>query len=258
MEKINNVSFEDWVCANELLFKGLHPQKVFDILGVDKSTWLETDKLWKKFGEDTDDEIALIVKRHEIEKTPMSYSFSHITQAEIEADLEANGGFRYFIEADLPQEGLTLAFLKEQDEDDWIDLIEKNIKSKIDGIETVEEELQILNEQEYLFYSVMCLEMDMSWGFLDYFNSRSKLLIKDIENHLEIIGAKKYLDLIKKAKSIYEKYKELGKDDEELEEKLSKLDDKYYKIDDYGIDEKKSLKNILLKYVKKNIKAFVI
>ncbi len=132
--------------------------------------------------------------------------------------------------------------------------------------EEVEEGVQSLNSEEYLFYSVMCLEMDMSWGFLDYFNSRPELS-KEIENHLERIGAKKYLALVKKAKPIYQQYQVLQEDDEELaedapsnnndllyelEEQLSELDDKYYRA-----EEKKSLKDFLLKYVKKNVGKFV-
>ncbi len=113
MEKINNISFEDWVCANELLSKGLHPQKIFNSLEVNKSTWLETDKKWhKKLDEiiESGDREGFFLKKYDIQKNPMSYRFSHITEEEITTDLEANGGIRYFIEEDLPEGGLTLAF----------------------------------------------------------------------------------------------------------------------------------------------------
>ncbi len=272
MEKINNISFEDWVCAKELLLRGLTPQKVYDILNIDEDIWYETDKLWEEKYVELWSELK--DKKNAI-TNPCSYSFSEITEIEIEKDLKENGGILYSSKLDmledysieLPEEGLTLEFLKEQNEDDWLDFIEKNIDNKTENIEEIAEKIKILNEQEYVFYSVNCLDLDMSWGFLDYFNSRSEKLIEDIELHLEIIGAKKYLEIVKQAKPIYQKYKVLDDEDEELEEdipsknndllydleeKLSKLDEKYYKI-----EEKKSLKEFLLKYVKKNIEKFV-
>ncbi len=113
LDNINGVSFENWVCANGLLDQGLNPQKIFDSLKLDKSTWIKTDKAWDNVYA-TDETHQLTLKKASLEENLMSHKFSHITQAEIDTDLEENGGFRYFIKADLPEEGLTLAFLKEQ------------------------------------------------------------------------------------------------------------------------------------------------
>ncbi len=267
MEKINNISFEDWVCANELLNKGLHPQKIFDVLEVNKATWLETDKKWhKKLDEiiESGDREGFFLKKYDIEKNPMSYHFTHITEEEITADLEANGGIRYFIEDDLPKSGLTLAFLKEQDDDEWIDFISRNIDTKINELHDMKDILKTINKDEYLFYSVISWEETMSWGFNDFYDFYD-WLVDDLEKHLEIIGAKKHLKIVQKANKLWKKIQEMDTDfnfDElddgdllpsnDLRIELEELNDEYYNLEDT-----KPLKDILLKYVKKNVKAFV-
>ncbi len=124
--------------------------------------------------------------------------------------------------------------------------------------------LKTINKDEYLFYSVISWEKTMSWGFNDFYDFYD-WLVDDLEKHLEIIGAKKHLKMVQKANKLWEKIREMDTDfnfDEldgedllpsnDLRIELEELNDKYYKLED-----KKPLKDILLKYVKKNVKAFV-
>ncbi len=260
MQKINNVSFEDWVCAKELLYKGLTPQKVYDILNIDKATWHETDKLWEdKYGELWSE---LNDKRQSVLVNPFSYSFAHITEMEVEEDLRENGEVLYLSEleipeiehVELPKEGLTLKFLKEQDEYEWVDLINKNIlnKIKISGHDGYD----MLNKEEYIFYSIICLiYID---EFQDYYDWHHDL-VDDIEENLAIIGAKKYVRIVEKANNVYRKVQKIIKDNQLEDDEEVFIEGNYEEFyEEFSeLDYDKPLKDILLKYVKKHLNSFV-
>ncbi len=152
-----------------------------------------------------------------------------------------------------------LKYLKEQDQDDWVDLIDENIRHKPPSK---------WSQEEKVFYPIMCWHSYMSAGFCEYYGFCGGVdSMNEIEESLKTIGADEYLKVIQQANSINKKNQDIiidmpeedcenDKLIEELTEpyydKLRNLDNKFYEL-----QEQIPLKDILLKYVKKNIEKFV-
>ncbi len=274
MRKINGIAAADWTSARELLYMGLHPQKVYDILGIDQATWIETDRLWN-------DESVVLFADEEFkaayraaQENPMSGRFAHITQEEVDRDVQENGGPLYLQYSDdlseweqdapieLPDGGLTLAFLKEHEEYEWLDLIEANIQRKLGEPEDAEELKRTLSAPEYLFRCVYALADGLNWGMADFYELHDDLA-NDLEKHLATIGAKRHLSLIRRANALYRQIQEaeegLDTEVEELPPALQALYEQLEELDDklYNLELEKPLDDILLAYVKKHRRDFV-
>ncbi len=148
-----------------------------------------------------------------------------------------------------------LKFLKENDESDWVDLIDKRLR------DTPPSEFNIEEEK---FFSIMFWHSCMCCGFIEYYQicEDSESMMKKIEESLQTIKADEYLKVIQQANLINRKIQDIYKkeyNDDDIVEDLDPYYDKLGNLDNkfYDLQEEIPLKDILLEYVKKNIDKFV-
>lgn len=257
MKTIKDVSFENWVCAYQLLRCGLPFARVFEILEVDQATWSTVHQAWREEVEEAEyngDPQQLVEKMTALQENPLAYKFSHITKQELLEAMEAYDAENDLEEAmpDLPSDGLSLDFLKAQDECDWVYLLNENLHNKAGAK---------FNHEEHTLYTVMCWFSSMSAGFGEFYNCHEDLA-DDVEQSLAVIGAKKHLKIFKKANKAYKKAQEIIQANDLIEGKFSDtiyVEVDYTTLDNrfYDVENKRSLKQILLEYAKNHINAFV-
>lgn len=262
MKAIKGVSFENWVCAYQLLRCGLPFARVFEILEVDQSTWRTVHQAWSEKIEEAKyngDPQQLVEKMLTLQENPLAYKFSHITKQEIldalDAMEEKEEDDEYDIEdnmSELPSNGLSLEFLKTQDECDWVYLLNENLLNKAGAK---------FNHEEHIFYAVMCWFSTMSAGFNEFYKFYDDLA-DEVEQSLAVIGAKKHLKIFKKANKAYKKSQEIIQENDLINGKFSDtifVEVDFISLDKrfYDVENKCSLKQILLEYAKNHINAFV-
>lgn len=256
MKTINGVSFEDWVCADELLGWGLPFVKVSEILGVDKPTWDAVHQAWREeIAEDQreGDPQQLVEKMLTLQENPLAYKFSHITKQEIVDVMEGDDEDDIADNTlELPSNGLTLDFLTTQDECDWVYLLNENLLNK-SGAK--------FNNEEQTLYTVMCWFGTMSAGFSEFYKFYEDLA-DEVEQSLAVIGAKKHLKIFKKANRAYKKSQKIIQANDLISGKFSDtiyVEVDYTTLDNrfYDLENQQALKVILLEYAKNHINAFV-
>lgn len=261
MKTIMGVSFEDWVCADELLGWGLSFAKVSEILGVDKPAWDAVHLAFREeIAEDQrkGDPQQLVEKMLALQENPLAYKFSHIKKQEILDILDAmeeDDDDKDDIEDNmpkLPSNGLTLSFLKAQDECHWVDLLYESLLNK-PGAE--------FNKKEYVLYSIMSWFSCMSAGFSEFYKFYDNLGDK-VEDSLKMIGAKQHLKIFKKANKAYKKSQEIIQANDLISGKFSDtilVEVDYTTLDNrfYDLENQQALKIVLLEYTKNHINAFV-
>lgn len=249
MKTINGISFENWVCADALLGWGLPFDRVSEILGVDQSTWSTVHQAWrKKIAEDQNkgDPQQLVEKMLTLQENPLAYKFSHIKKQEILDEMEEDN-YEDDLEADtleLPKDGLTLDFLKAQDECYWVDLLYESLLNKAGAK---------FNKEENVLYSIMSWFSCMSAGFFEFYKFYDDLGDK-VEDSLKMIGAKQHLKIMQQANAVYKQidWEAEDSDTDKHFGELCEIDDVFY-----ALDSKVSIKDILLKYAKEHAEKFI-